>query len=171
MACHRVFILLCPAWRRPSEGVNAGGDSRARRGSTTSGIPATGSRLRRGPRTGPAGIQYAAGYRFHHCRLWNTGSPGHRRAEATRPPDGYAGRLTVKLWRRFATLAAHFAEVCYQFALPPSEGAGMRVPRCHPRGRSRGKNRARNDTSIKVRGGSPTSYAMVFNGFLRRSPR
>jgi len=34
------------------------------------------------------GIQYAAAYRFNHCRLWNTGSPAgacHRaRIRATR---------------------------------------------------------------------------------------
>src|ERR1700685_4679915 len=28
-------------------------------------------------------IQYAAAYRFNHQRLWNTGSPGHSRAQAT----------------------------------------------------------------------------------------
>jgi len=29
------------------------------------------------------GIQYAAAYRIDHRHLWNTGSPGHRRAQAT----------------------------------------------------------------------------------------
>jgi hypothetical protein len=35
-----------------------------------------------------AGIQYAAAYRFHHCRLWNTGSPAFAGDDSKKPSRG-----------------------------------------------------------------------------------
>src|SRR5450432_1845965 len=60
-------------------------------------------------------IQYAAASRFYRWRLWNTGSPGHRRAEAT-PSFGRlcramtaerAGLLLRHLRRKLAVAHPH----------------------------------------------------------------
>jgi hypothetical protein len=65
-----------------------------------------------------AGIQYAAAYRFHHCRLWNIGSPLSR-------------VMTVEGVAQFRDLAAQFARGLLSISLPSDQRAqGMPGARC-----------------------------------------
>ena len=81
-----------------------------------------------------AGIQYAAASRFNHRRLWNTGSPGHRRAEATPFFERLCRAMTAEYV--FAIPRRIAPELCQKFLAPSkSEGAGNAGCALHPRSR------------------------------------
>jgi hypothetical protein len=76
------------------------------------------------------GIQYAAAHRLYRWRLWNAGSPGHMRAEATPSFGRLCQAMTAVIQfsnsvvheHSFAISRPDMPEVCQKFPCPPIRG-------------------------------------------------
>jgi hypothetical protein len=105
------------------------------------------------------GIQYAAAFRFHHCCLWNTGSSAGACHRAAIRPTRWR-TMTTEYDSAFSLLKK--PELCMNFSLQKTEGAGNAGCALHPRSRVQNAQKEAH-TSIQVQSeqsGIPCAMAL-----------